>query len=158
MPTRNPRINVTLSPSLDLLVGRMARHQRVSKSQVLRELLEASQASLSKAVALMDQAHEALAEYREWKAEGVALGVASIPSGPDLVGLAERVSERRPSRTQRFSAGAAGAPQGAPNPPASNRGVKSGTKAGKTGAHPGPAIAGTRSSAPRRGTSKGGRS
>ena len=36
MPTVNPRINVTLSPSLFGMVDELAKHQRVSKSMVLR--------------------------------------------------------------------------------------------------------------------------
>ena len=56
MPTVNPRINVTLSPQLDLIVQRMATCQRVSKSQVLRELLEAAEPALQRAVVLMEAA------------------------------------------------------------------------------------------------------
>ena len=41
MPTANPRINVTLSPSLYSMVEELAKHQRISRSMVLRELLEA---------------------------------------------------------------------------------------------------------------------
>ena len=43
MPTLNPRINVTLAPSSDSLVQRLATFQGVSKSQVLRELLDAAE-------------------------------------------------------------------------------------------------------------------
>ena len=38
MPTVNPRMNVTLSPALCGKVDELAKHQRVSKSMVLREL------------------------------------------------------------------------------------------------------------------------
>ena len=47
MPTVNPRINVTLSLSLFGMVDELAKHQRVSKSMVLRELLEASEPALA---------------------------------------------------------------------------------------------------------------
>ena len=47
MPTINPRINVTLSPSLYGMVGELAKYQRVSRSMVLRELLEASEPALA---------------------------------------------------------------------------------------------------------------
>ena len=59
MPTVNPRINVTLSPSLDLLVVRLAAMQRMSKAQVLRELLEAAEPALQRAVTLMEAASKA---------------------------------------------------------------------------------------------------
>lgn len=64
MPTFNPRVNVTLSPSLDVLVSRLAAHQHSSKSQVLRELLEAAEPALQRAVALMDVAASASDEVK----------------------------------------------------------------------------------------------
>ena len=56
MPTVNPRINVTLSPSLFGMVDELAKHQRVSKSMVLRELLEASEPALAQVVAMLKAA------------------------------------------------------------------------------------------------------
>jgi hypothetical protein len=64
MPTPNPRTNVTLSPSLDLLVSRLAVVQKSSKSQVLRELLEAAEPALQRAVALMEAAVTASSDVR----------------------------------------------------------------------------------------------
>ena len=65
MPSINPRVNVTLSPSLDSLVGQLASLERVSKSMVLRELLEAAEPSLRQAVALMLAAKGASAKARQ---------------------------------------------------------------------------------------------
>jgi hypothetical protein len=138
MPTKNPRINVTLSPSVDDLVARMARGQRVSKSQVLRELLEAAEPYLQRAAALMDAASAAT--------RGVATGLASQLGEShqraeqelgkllsnldgvtaDLVRQAEQVQGKRPAREGTPPRG--GVPSSARpvlNPPASNRGVKS---------------------------------
>lgn len=56
MPTLNPRINVTLSPSLYGMVETLAKHQRVSRAMVLRELLEASEPALAQVVAMMEAA------------------------------------------------------------------------------------------------------
>lgn len=143
MPTNNPRVNVTLSPSLDILVSRLAALERVSKSMVLRELLEAAQPALQAAVALMDAAEGAGTEARKRiatdmqmtidAAAGVqylALQVASN-STRDIVAEAEEIRGRRPSRQSRDSGavGAACASEKAPKkskrPPSSNRGVKS---------------------------------
>ena len=58
MPTINPRINVTLSPSLYGMVGELAKYQRVSRAMVLRELLEASEPALAQVVAMMRAAED----------------------------------------------------------------------------------------------------
>lgn len=148
MPTVNPRVNVTLSPSLDSLVARMAGLQGVSKSQVLRELLEAAEPALQRAAALMEAASRvkvqvleglgASLEKAQDKAEAqlsVHLAAMEAMTG-DLVAEAQAVRGRRPpARGQRAGAGAPVAAAAVPpNPPASNRGVKSGRAAGKTGA------------------------
>lgn len=148
MPTTNPRVQVTLSPSLDLLVQRMARHGRSSKSQVLRELLEAAEPALQRAVALMDAASKAAQEVHTGLAQSLdrvqtraERSLAHALEGmerttADLVAQAEAVKARRPARDARRARGpAAGAPT---DPPASNRGVKSAKRAARgpaTGGH-----------------------
>jgi len=144
MPTTNPRIQVTLSPSLDALVGQMARYQRTSKAHVLRELLETAEPGLSRAVALMQAAEQAAGAIKSELARGIdqaqtkaerSLGrtlAAMDQLTGDLVATAERVQERRPARPGAERAAGAGA-SGPGNPPASNRGVKSSIKGGKLG-------------------------
>ena len=143
MPTLNPRVNVTLSPSTDALVSRLATLQRCSKSQVLRELLEAAEPALQRAAALMDAAQGA----QRAVLDGLAVSLDKAQSQAeaalashlqeadrltaDLVVQAEAVRGRRPGRTALAARPGRGAvasrePQ---NPPASNRGVKS-SKAG----------------------------
>lgn len=150
MPTLNPRVNVTLSPSLDSLVTRLAAAERVSKSMVLRELLEAAEPALSAAVAMMEAAKSASAEARASivkdmqaaidAAAGVQhLALASASRAQrDLVDEAEVIRVRRPARVGLGASASAGAPgparagsaaakprQRRKDPPASNRGVKS---------------------------------
>jgi hypothetical protein len=107
MPTVNPRVNVTLSPSLDLVVSRLAALQRVSKSSVLRELLEAAAPALTRAVALMEAAEKAKPDIisglarsleRSQTAAEVALESAlhALDHSEDLVSQAEAVRGRRP--------------------------------------------------------------
>ena len=143
MPTQNPRVNVTLSPSLDMLVTRLSVLERVSKSMVLRELLEAAQPALQAAVALMDAAEGAGVEARNriandmQKTIDAAAGVQHLAlrvaanNTRDIVAEAEAIRGRRPSRQSRVS-GSAGAVSVAvkrqktsKRPPLSNRGVKS---------------------------------
>jgi len=147
MPTLNPRINVTLSVSLDTLVGRMATFQRVSKSQVLRELLEAAEPALQRAVTLMDAASKAskgvlagLAHQMDRNVEQ-AEDAVDIANGRlerlhrDLVSQAEQIQGKRPARVVRGGRLAETPARSAEerttkgkNPPASNRGVKSATR------------------------------
>lgn len=140
MPTANPRVNVTLSPSTDALVIRLASLQRVSKSQVLRELLEAAEPALQRAAALMEAASGAQRAVLDELAQSLdraqnkaeaALARTLLDSDritADLVTQAEAVRGRRPARDTRSVSRAGrggGGAQAAPNPPASNRGVKS---------------------------------
>jgi hypothetical protein len=147
MPTLNPRINVTLSPSLDSLVSRLAGLERVSKSMVLRELLEAAEPSLVHAVALMEAAQGAGAKARKNLVRDLESGIKAAEGTSelmlqnmalqtrDLVSVAQEVKGRRPSRGRREappvaapaprSAGRASASVVSKRPPFSNRGVKS---------------------------------
>lgn len=164
MPTLNPRINVTLSPSLYAMVGELAKHQRVSRSMVLRELLEASEPALSQVVAMLkaaadmgDAARQRLQqdmgetitnlESKSQQALALAAGVTA-----DLVAQAEAIRGRRPARQPARKRSAGGLPgrssaavvdhQRPGRPPSSNRGVKSKAQAtNKIALNPSPAKA-----------------
>lgn len=147
MPTLNPRVNVTLSPSLDSLITQLAGLERVSKSSVLRELLEAAEPSLRQAVALMEAAKGASAEARKQivldldnsvKAadalQHLMLSVAANHTR-DIVAEAEAIKGRRPQRARRVASAVGARPSEGvqpekaskvgKRPPISNRGVKS---------------------------------
>ncbi len=144
MPTNNPRVNVTLSPSTDALVRRLSGLQRVSKAQVLRELLEAAEPALQRAASLMEAAQGVSAavlhdlamtlDKAQKRAEAqLAVHLAEADSlSSDLVTQAQAVRDRRPGRELGTGAlpGRAVRKSGPPSPPASNRGVKS-TKRGR---------------------------
>lgn len=147
MPTVNPRINVTLSPSLDSLVSRLSVLERVSKSTVLRELLETAEPALLQAVALMEAAQGASAVARKNLAHDLCESVKAAEETSslmlqrlatqtrDMVDEAEQIRGRRPASGQ--AAGlhgvdsapdlplASGAPKQVIGPPSSKRGVKS---------------------------------
>lgn len=101
MPTVNDRVNVTLSPSLYRLVTRLAEFQKVSRSQVLRELLEAAEPALQRAVTLMSSASQASAQVKAGLATALDMSMDTLEGelerelatidqyGPDLVDLAE---------------------------------------------------------------------
>lgn len=145
MPTVNPRVQVTLSPSLDALVKRMALCTRSSKSQVLRELLEAAEPALQRAATLMEAASTAAAEARARLARNLsksqdlvedqlAMNLARLDRmTDDLVSQAEAIKARRPGRGGARSASPAPAAPVGKEPPSSNRGVKSAKQAGNRG-------------------------
>lgn len=119
MPTVNPRVNVTLSPSLFALVTRFADVQRASRSDVLRELLETAAPALERAVALMEAASKAKPEMLRGMAsamdkaqariEGILEGsMAAAEAQADLVDLAQAVKARRPARGRVSGPGPAG--------------------------------------------------
>lgn len=147
MPTVNPRINVTLSPSLFGMVDELAKHQRVSKSMVLRELLEASEPALAQVVAMLKAAESMTEAARKRLLQDMDSTITSMEMKKDqalalaagmtadLVAQAEAIKGRRPGRqlARKRSAGglaggtsAVGDQSPAPiRPPSSNRGVKS---------------------------------
>jgi hypothetical protein len=164
MPTVNPRINVTLSPSLDSLVSRLAALERVSKSMVLRELLETAEPSLSQAVALMEAAKGASVKARQnlatdlqssiKAAEGTsALVLQNLAYAQrDLVDEAQAIKGRRPQRVQAVRPTAA--------PPA--KAARSAQAAGTRGSRATPPLIGVVSTQntvkkPSKSASKGGR-
>lgn len=116
MPTPNPRTNVTLSPSLDLLVVRLAAMQRVSKSQVLRELLEAAEPALQRAVILMEAAskstegvlsglRDSLTRAQDKAEADLAVHLHGLDSvTKDLVDQAQEVRGKRPRASHKQSA------------------------------------------------------
>jgi hypothetical protein len=109
----------------------MATLQRVSKSQVLRELLEAAEPALQRAVVLMEAASGAASAMKESlaqsldkaqsKAEAHLAGTLAQMDQTtlDLVQQAEAIRGRRPAAKKGPGV------SGARNPPSSNRGVKS---------------------------------
>lgn len=147
MPTNNPRINVTLPPSLYALVGQLAKHQRVSRATVLREFLEAVEPQLRQAVALMDVADRVQLETRAHLVRDMEAGIKDAERAAsvalqkaagitrDLVDAAEEIRGRRPARRVSSAERAAAEREGEKvsrkssvprkDPPASKRGVKS---------------------------------
>jgi hypothetical protein len=118
MPTVNPRVNVTLSPSTDVLVSRLAELRSVSKSQVLRELLDAAGPALQRVVVLLEAAQKAPREVLDGLArsldaaqshvEGQLQGALTVADGitTDLVSSAEVVRGRRSGVTRKRGTGA----------------------------------------------------
>ena len=144
MPTVNPRINVTLSPSLFGMVDELAKHQRVSKSMVLRELLEASEPALAQVVAMLKAAESMTEAARKRLLQDMDSTITSMEMKKDqalalaagmtadLVAQAESIRGRRPgvgkrsaARSRTAAPASSSSNHGGKRPPSSNRGVKS---------------------------------
>jgi hypothetical protein len=144
MPTVNPRINVTLSPSLYGMVGELAKQQRISKSMVLRELLEASEPALAQVVAMLKAADDMNDAARQRLKQDLCQTIEAIESKvgsamelaagvtADLVAQAESIRGRRPgvgkrsaARSRTAAPASSSSTHGGKRPPSSNRGVKS---------------------------------
>ena len=151
MPTANPRINVTLSPSLYNMVEELAKHQRVSRSMVLRELLEASEPALAQVVAMLKAADEMNDAARQRLKQDLGQTIEAIESKvgsamelaagvtADLVAQAESIRGRRPgvgkrsaARSRTAAPASSSSTHGGKRPPSSNRGVKSTNVSTKT--------------------------
>jgi hypothetical protein len=135
MPTKNPRVIVTLSHVMDATITRLSALERVSKSQLIREMLEAAEPTLVKTVAIMEAALKARSDSRKEFAENLEQSQSRIEGeldavvqalsfhSRDLVSEAQAVRGRRPAaRSASTSHRAAPSRQ---DPPPSNRGVKS---------------------------------
>jgi hypothetical protein len=118
MPTANPRVNVTLPPSLDDLVSRLARVEGASKSQVLRELLEAAEPALRRAVALMEAAEGATEAVRKGLAQSLfehQLGVeAALDVAIRQAEIQDLADQAQRATLKRARAGAEPSPAPAP--------------------------------------------
>mgnify|MGYP003377592667 CR=1 FL=1 len=145
MPTQLQRINVTLSPSIHSLVERLATIQRVSKSSVVREFLEAVAPQLEAALAMMEAARSAKPKALQAIRSDLDLGLKRAQEAADLamasaagitrdlVAESQTVRGRRPGRhaPQAQTVGSRSqdryppTPMVSVNPPSSNRGVKS---------------------------------
>lgn len=117
MPTSNPRVNVTLPPSLDDLLTRLARVEDSSKSQVLRELLEAAEPALRRAVALMEAAEGATKAVRSGLAQslfehqlGVEASLDAVIRAADVQDLADQAQRATLKRARSNEPQAVSAP------------------------------------------------
>ncbi len=149
MPTTNPRITVTLAPSLAVVLRRLAELAGNSQSALVGDLLAQSQPVFERMVRILEaakRAAEASKADKDRMLSGIAqtlesmqgsleqqlgLGLDSLDGQEaDLVNLAERI-ERRAGRGVAAPSGAARpARRGSPTP-MSNRGVTPHANKGK---------------------------
>jgi hypothetical protein len=121
MPTTNPRINVTVSPDLDETISLYAEVSEISKSEVVRELLETVQPSLERVARMLLQAKRVKSEDMGTFLADMTQALNFIEqSVPEYAKGEERATALADARTEVLEP---------TNPLLSNRGVKTTTKA-----------------------------
>ena len=105
MPSRNPRVNVTLTMQQYDLVSRLAKSQGRSRSAVLLELLETVTPVLQRVVVITEAAQRVQAQAKEGFRESAERAEAAIlPQVTEAMGQFDLLVEDRP-QFRRFSAG-----------------------------------------------------
>lgn len=145
MPAKNPRLTITLSPSLGAVLKRLSHLSGNSQSGLISELLDGSVPVFERLITVLEAAHAAKAELRQSMVAELDAAQTKLES---QLGLALEIMDTsfKPilevgEAVQRRAAGAGGprsrgglAPAARLATPPSNRGVRSNTKPTKTSA------------------------
>lgn len=129
MPTVNPRVNVTLSPAEYELLSRLAKQQKRSRADMLRDLFQTMQPVLERVAVVTEAAQRAQATAKQGmlasaeKAEAELLPMVQQALGQFDLFLAD--VQKQAAGADGRAGGAPTAPPAAPRPPSSNTGVRS---------------------------------
>lgn len=133
MPTTNPRVSITLSPSDLAVLDRFAAASGTPRATVLSELVSTVLPELARAAELMELATQAPAMVRE----GLVAGLRAATEDAALaVGDIHTVYADVVARARSGTKGGAALPPGfgaeGARPPSTNRGVKTSKRRGKS--------------------------
>ena len=107
MPAANPRISVTLTPSMDAILKRLSDVSGQSKSSIVAELLETSQPVFERMAVILETAKTATQEAKERMASNLeeahlklveqagVIGDLFEEQTADLVGELEQIGRRK---------------------------------------------------------------
>jgi hypothetical protein len=131
MPTKQPRVTVTLKPSTHAVLARLSILSKSSQSSIVGQLLESAEPVFERTCRVIEAANKVQGSMREQVVQNLELAEAAIGKqmglaigdietrSSDLVDDLESISRRR----LRSAAGARSAlPRKRSRPPASNRG------------------------------------
>lgn len=142
MPTKNPRLTITLQPSTAAQLVELSRLTGNSQSALIGELLESSGPIFDRMILVLSAAEQAKTELKDRVASDLATSQSRIEqqlglvlqeldfATGDLLADVESV-KRRAARPGRGEAGPARTGRGARLTPPSNRGVRSDPKTRK---------------------------
>ena len=134
MPAKNPRLTITLKPTLSAQLRRMSELTGNSQASLISELLEGSEPIFANIIRVLEAANEAKGELRgklaadldiaqEKLSKQLGLALDTFDSvGQDMVSGAEEIKRR--ARRGGSSLAGGSAPRAVATPP-SNRGVRS---------------------------------
>lgn len=140
MPAKNPRLTITMPPTLHAVFRRLSDLTGQSQSALIGELLQGSEGALIRMVKLLEASNLAKEQLQGKVAADLTsvqddlerqLGIEMREEMGDLIGEAEEIIRRRPGIALAKRRAEAG-PLDASKPPSSNRGVRSLTNATKT--------------------------
>lgn len=139
MPAVNPRLTITLKPSLAAQLRKLSGLTGNSQAALISDLLEGTEEVLAKMIVVLEAANEAHAELRGKLAADLGAAHEQLESqlglalgdldriGSDLVTEVETIKRRRPARRGGDAARRPAPARGASPTPMSNRGVRSAT-------------------------------
>ena len=135
MPTLNPRITITLEPSVHAILRRLSQLTKESQSAIVSDLLSQSSPAFSKIITVLEAAQAASASMKASTAArldeaqstieaqlGLVLGTLDDVSRP-MLDEAEKVARRSAGPRQRAGRVSGPAVRSASPAPISNRGV-----------------------------------
>lgn len=132
MPTKKPRVQVTLEPHTHEVIERLAALQNRSRGAIIAELVEAVEPSLARTVALLEAAAAAPDQVKD--------GLRSVVEGihSDLTAMSGDALKQLDFLAERFTAQSQADPHvvtrgSGTQPPTPKKGVKTSRKGSRTG-------------------------
>ena len=144
MPAKNPRLTITLKPSLALQLKRLSELTGNSQSGLISEMLDGSVPVFERLIVVLEAAHQAKTELRDHMTESLQAGQARVEAqlglalsefdeaAKPIMDAAKDVKRRAAGAGGARVAGARGAAVRPISTPISNRGVRSTANPPKT--------------------------
>lgn len=144
MPAKNPRLTITLKPSLAAQLKRLSELTGNSQSGLIGEMLDGSVQVFERLILVLEAAHEAKSELRDHMVENLEAGQAKVEAQfglalsefdsafKPIVDAADDIKRRAAGAGGTRVAGARGATVRPTSTPISNRGVRSTATSTKT--------------------------
>lgn len=128
MPTRNPRVNVCVTPAQHQLLAKLGTIQGRSAASIVREMIDAAEPLMVRTVKLFDIAEEANATTQKAALDAlrdVLEEIKALSGHPDQADLLSLLSEASGGGDAANPAPSGAREESAAPPPSSNTGVRS---------------------------------
>lgn len=127
MPTRNPRVNVCVTPAQHDLLKKLARMQGRSAASLVRDMVDAAEPMMAKTADMLDLLYETKGATREAALEAMREVLEEIQAlmGPSAQpSLFEALMDEKNGSVADAPAPSGAREEGAATPPSSNTGVR----------------------------------